>query len=159
MNNMAKSKRTSCHVTVQTSSKMDEREKSQETLEANEESGRTLSTQSCSNARQQCIFWDVVDTERESSSSSSLNPLDWLHVPPVSSLAWENKAYVNSPPPVGKKQSSGQSLKAPYAPKGIIPSQHVYEFPEKQLVVSADKLFCKRSVIEKPYSVQQAHKW
>ena len=50
---------------------------------------------------------------------------------------------------MGKKQSSGQSLKAPYAPKGIIPSQQVYEFPEKQLVVSADKLFfCKFSVIE-----------
>ena len=84
----------------------------------------------------------AYSADGEGSSSSSLSILDRLRAPPVSLLARKRKVCVN-PPPVGKKRSSGQALKAAYVPKRVTPSQRVSEFPGEQLVASAGKLFCK----------------
>jgi len=78
-----------------------------------------------------------------SSSSTESTMLDHLRVPTPSTLARKRKIGVNSAPPKGKKQASGQALKAPYMPKGITPSHRASEFPGEQLVVSAGKLFCR----------------
>ena len=86
---------------------------------------------------------DESSTSSACGSSSSVSLLDRLRAPAPSALARKRKVGVNSAPPVGKKRSSGQALKAPYVPKGITPSQRASEFPEEQLVVSGGKLFCK----------------
>ena len=85
--------------------------------------------------------------------------LNRLCAPPVSLLTRKRKVCTNPALLTGKERLSGQALKAAYVPKGITPSQHVSEFPGKQLVVSAGKLFCKacKETLCLKYSVDLNH--
>ena len=106
------------------------------------------------NSQPSCSYSADAESETGSDHSSSnsstvslakpsVSLLDRLRAPPCSALARKRKVGVNVSPPIGKKRSSGQALKAPYVPKGVTPSQRVSEFPQEQLVVAAGRLFCK----------------
>ena len=72
-----------------------------------------------------------TETGSESSSacgsSSSVSLLDCLCAPAPSALARKRKVGVNSAPPIGKKRSSGQALKAPpmCRKESLHPSKHL----------------------------------
>ena len=100
----------------------------------------------CLVSQSSCSYSADAENGSDCSSTSSVTTvslLDRLCAPAPSALARKRRVGVNAAPPIGKKRSSGQALRAPYVPKGITPSQRASEFPKEQLVGSAGKLFCK----------------
>ena len=76
------------------------------------------------------------ESNRVSSSTSVVSLLQRLKSPTPAEISCKRKI---NPPPKGKRQCQEM---ASTGPKGVTLSQQVKEFPNEQVTVSADKLFC-----------------
>ena len=77
-----------------------------------------------------------------------------LRCPQPSDISRKRRVFVN--PPCGKRRSAGHGN---FDPKSVSPSQRVCKFPNKQLSVSAGKLFCQacREEVSTKLSVLNGH--
>ena len=98
----------------------------------------------------------IPTSDSESTISNTVSLLDRLKCPRPSELSRNRKVHCNPPPPKGKKRSSGvRGLNDPHVP----PSKRLSEFPNKQLVVSAGRLFCRacREILSLKRSTIESH--